>query len=220
MVEIANPFIANRSSLGYPEQINALYTRESHKVKSVLGRLARIAGRRLIYSGVGVLLSTPFFVASAQASEASLRVAFVYNFLKFIEWPQRENQPISLCALGAEGITRQALAQLEKKSQPQRFIRVVYIDKTDDLSQHLTSCQMIYRPTSGERFPLPEPLPPGALLVADEPDPSDKRVAIALVRTVDNRIEFIIDELAIGHAGVKVSSQLLKLARKPTKERS
>ncbi len=161
----------------------------------------------------------PFLVASAQASEASLRVAFVYNFLKFIEWPERENQSISLCALGAEGITRQALAQLEKKSRQQRPVQVIYVDKVDDLDQQLTECEMLYRPISGERFPLPKELPPGALLVADEPDLNDPRVAIALVRTLDNRIEFIINELAIGQAGVKVSSQLLKLAKKPKRER-
>jgi hypothetical protein len=189
-------------------------------VKSVLGRWANVTGRRFVYSGVWVLLATPFFVASAHASEASLRVAFVYNFLKFIEWPQRDEQPISLCALGAEGITRQALAQLEKKSQQHRRIRVVYLDKAGDLQQHLTSCQMIYRPDTGARFPIPAQLPPGVLLVADEPDPGDKRVAIALVRTLDNRIEFIINEIAIGQSGVKVSSQLLKLAKKPKRERS
>lgn len=188
-------------------------------MKSVLGRLAKITGRRLIYSGVGFLFFTPFFMASANASEAGLRVAFVYNFLKFIEWPQRKEQPVSLCALGAEGVARQALAQLEKKAQPQRQIRIVYLDKPDDLDNYLTSCQMIYRPNSGERFALPEQLPPGVLLVADEPHPSDRRVAIALMRTADNRIEFVINEQAIDRAGVKVSSQLLKLAKKPNPER-
>lgn len=188
-------------------------------MKSVLGRWAKVTGRRLIYSGVGFLFFTPFFVASANASEPGLRVAFVYNFLKFIEWPQHKGQPISLCALGAEGITRQALAQLEKKTQQQRQIRVVYLDKSVDLDNYLTSCQMIYRPNSGERFLLPEQLPPGVLLVADEPDPRDGRVAIALIRTADNRIEFVINEQAIDWAGVKVSSQLLKLAKKPNVER-
>lgn len=188
-------------------------------MKSVLGRWAKVTGRRLVYSGVGVLLFTPFFAASANASEASLRVAFVYNFLKFIEWPAHKDQSVSLCALGAEGVTRQALAQLEKKSQPQRQTRVVYLDKTADLDQYLNSCQMIYRPASGERISLPAQLPTGVLLVADEPDPRDGRVAIALLRTNDNRIEFVINEQAIASAGVKVSSQLLKLAKKPTMER-
>ncbi len=195
------------------------YTRESHKVKSVLGSWVNVAGRRLFYSGVGFLLSTPFFVSSANASEASLRVAFVYNFLKFIEWPQPKSQPISLCALGAGEVTRQALAQVEKKSQQQRPVKILYLDKSGDIDKHLHHCHMLYRPVSGEYLPLPESLPSGVLLVADEPDMDDTRVAIALMRTADNRIEFYINEQAVNRAEVKISSQLLKLAKKPKTER-
>lgn len=187
-------------------------------MKFVLGRLANVAGRCVLYSGVWVLLTASFSsLVSAQASEASLRVAFVYNFLKFIEWPQ-PSAPISLCALGAEGMTRQSLAQLEKKSRQQRQIQVVYLDQMNDLQEHLGSCQMIYRPDTGVDFVVPAYLPPGVLLVADEPDPNDKQVAIALIRTLDNRIEFVINENAIEQSGAKVSSQLLKLAKKPRKE--
>lgn len=188
-------------------------------MKFVLGRLANVAGRCVLYSGVWVLLTASFSsLVSAQASEASLRVAFVYNFLKFIEWPQPADQPISLCALGAEGMTRQSLAQLEKKSRQQRQIQVVYLDQMNDLQEHLGSCQMIYRPDTGVDFVVPAYLPPGVLLVADEPDPNDRQVAIALIRTLDNRIEFVINESAIEQSGAKVSSQLLKLAKKPRKE--
>lgn len=190
-------------------------------MKFVLGRWANVVGRCVIYSGAWVLFTASFSsVVSAHASEASLRVAFVYNFLKFIEWPQETSQSISLCALGAEGMTRQSLAQLEKKSRQQRQIQVVYLDQVNDLQEQLGSCQMIYRPDTGVDFIIPAHLPPGVLLVADEPDPNDEQVAIALMRTLDNRIEFIINEKAIEQSGVKVSSQLLKLAKKPRKERS
>lgn len=147
-----------------------------------------------------------------------MRVAFVYNFLKFIEWPEREGLPISLCALGAEGMTRQALAYLEKKSHQQRPIDVIYLDKRNDLETQVSQCQMIYRPDTGADFIVPSQLPPGVLLVADEPHPKDQQVAISLLRTLDNRIEFVINETAIEQAGVRVSSQLLKLAKKPRKE--
>ncbi len=194
-------------------------TRESHKVKSVLGSWFKVAGRHLFCSGVVILLSTPFFVASAYASEASLRVAFVYNFLKFIEWPQAKNQPISLCALGAGEATRQALAQVEKKSRQQRPVHIIYLDNNADVGNSLDSCQMVYRPVSGEHLLLPQLLPSGVLLVADEPSASDSQVGIALIRTTDNRIEFLINKQAVMRSGVKISSQLLKLAKKPKTER-
>lgn len=185
---------------------------------SVLGMWVGITGRQLIYSAMGVLLSALCMVVSAQASEASLRVAFVYNFLKFIEWHPTNAEPIYICALGAEGAARQALVQLESKSHQQRPLQVLYLDSHADIEMHLHSCRIIYRPNNAGALMLPEPLPRGALLVADEPDPQDKQVAIALVRTRDNRIEFAINKLAVAHSGVKVSSQLLKLAKNPQRE--
>jgi hypothetical protein len=72
----------------------------------------------------------------------------------------------------------------------------------------------VYVPTSGADFPLPATLPNGVLLVMDEPEREDARVAISLNRTQEDRIEFQINDTAIKRAGVKVSSQLLKLAKK------
>lgn len=181
----------------------------------VLERLVRTAGQILVRSVVGVMLSALFMVVSAQASEAGLRVAFVYNFLKFIDWPEHTGQQISLCALGADSTTRQALAQLDNKLHQQRRIQIVYLADVSDVEARLASCQLIYVPDSSAKFFIPPLLPAGVLLVADEPDPKDHRVAIALLRTSDNRIEFVINEQAIQQAGVKVSSQLLKLAKKP-----
>lgn len=180
----------------------------------VLGRVTGLLGHILLRSGIGVMLSALFMVASAQSSEAGLRVAFVYNFLKFIEWPQHSGEDIALCALGSQSTTRQALAQLDNKLQQQRRIRVVYLDEPQEVQTQLSSCQMIYVPDTGAHLVIPESLPAGVLLVVDEPNPTDLRVGIALLRTADNRIEFIINEAAVQQAGVKVSSQLLKLAKK------
>jgi len=178
----------------------------------VAGRV-KLAGHLVRCSGVGIILSLYCLVASAQASEAGLRVAFVYNFLKFMEWPELTGTQFSLCALGAEDITRQSLLQLDNKPYEHRRIRVVYIDKAADLPAKLGACQLLYVPAAGAAMQLPRPFPAGVLLVADDADPKDERVGISLQRTPDNRIEFVMNEQAIQHAGVKVSSQLLKLAK-------
>lgn len=177
----------------------------------------KIASNYLLRLGVGLLLATQVLMASAHASEASLRVAFVYNFLKFIEWPNQTNPAFTLCAVNSEGDTRQALAQLESKSLQSRAINITYIDLPTELPLLLNSCQLLYVPASGADFQLPQPFPAGVLLVMDEADPGDERVGISLLRTFDNRIEFVMNEPAIQHAGVKVSSQLRKLAKTPQK---
>lgn len=174
----------------------------------------KLAGKLVLRWGLGLILCAHCLVASAQASEAGLRVAFVYNFLKFIEWPALQGSKFTLCALGAQDVTRQSLAQLDNKPYQHRRIQVVYIDSPEGVLQQLNSCQLLYVPNTGADLQLPQPFPSGVLLVVDEADPKDARVGISLQRTVDNRIEFVMNEPAIQSAGVKVSSQLLKLAKK------
>lgn len=178
----------------------------------VAGRV-KIAGRLTLCWGLSIVLGLHCLVASAQTSEAGLRVAFVYNFLKFIEWPDLKAAQFSFCVLAAQGVTRQSLLKLDNKPYDHRRIRVVYLDAATDLPATLSSCQLLYVPTTGANIPLPQPFPPGVLLVVDEADPNDGRVGISLQRTADNRIEFVMNEQAIQQAGVKVSSQLLKLAK-------
>lgn len=178
-----------------------------------VGRV-KLAGKLMWRWGLGLTLCVHCLMASAQASEAGLRVAFVYNFLKFIEWPALEGAQFTLCALGAQDLTRQSLDQLNNKPYQERRIQVVYIETEADLLQQLNSCQLLYVPNTGAGIQLPQPFPADVLLVVDEADSGDTRVGISLQRTPDNRIEFVMNEQAIQHAGVKVSSQLLKLAKK------
>lgn len=167
-----------------------------------------------LISGVALLLLLQGQTTSAQASEAGLRVAFVYNFLKFIEWPERTGDDLYLCVLGATDVTRESLSQINNKSNQKATIRVLFLDNASDVEPQMGRCHLVYVPTTGADLPLPAALPHGVILVMDEPDQQDGRVAIALNRTREDRIEFQINEPAVKQAGVKVSSQLLKLAKK------
>ena len=157
-------------------------------------------------------------------NEATLRVPFVYKFIKFIEWPgQASNPGLRLCALGATGDARTELKQLDKRPvSPQmidnrpvatQVIELVFLDDPATALEQLETCQMIYRPANGITIALPTPLPTGVFLVADDPDPYETNVGIAIFRNQEGRIEFAISMAAAKQAGVNVSSQLLKLAR-------
>lgn len=169
--------------------------------------------RRCFVSGIGLLYLLYSVGAWAQASEAGLRAAFLYNFFKFIEWPDLQKDELLLCALSARDSLRQSLSQIENKHAQQLTIRVRFLDDEENLTRTLPQCQLLYMPVTGADMPLPSVIPVGTLLVVDEPDPEDARVGIALIRTRQDRIEFTVNEVAIKQAGVKVSSQLLKLAR-------
>ncbi len=169
--------------------------------------------RRCFVSGIGLLYLLYSVGAWAQASEAGLRAAFLYNFFKFIEWPDLQKDELLLCALSARDSLRDSLIEVENKQAHRYVIKVRFLDDEENLARTLTQCHLLYMPVTGADMQLPVAIPEGTLLVADEPDPEDTRVGIALIRTRQDRIEFTVNEVAIKHAGVKVSSQLLKLAR-------
>lgn len=163
-------------------------------------------------------------MAEGASNEAALRVAFVYKFIKFIEWPSQSTSPtLKLCALGADRDAKEALQPLNGQPVSRQIvdgnfvvkqaIETVYLDDAAAVLQHLKSCQMLYRPANSSPLVIPHPLPVGVLMVADDPLASEADVGIALARSDDGRIEFSISVAAAGHAGVSISSQLLKLAK-------
>lgn len=160
-----------------------------------------------------VLIVCLLMPVCAWASEAALRVAFVYNFLKFIEWPDASTDSFDLCVLGAQGEMRDALDQLSTRSLNKRPIRLTYIEDNKTLATGLSNCQLIYWPASARRFTVPESLSEGVVLVTDEGNAALPQVSIGLHRTPDGRIEFTVNQAAVEQAGVRISSQLLKLAK-------
>jgi hypothetical protein len=163
-------------------------------------------------------------MAEGASNEAALRVAFVYKFIKFIEWPsQSTSATLKLCALGADGDAKEALQPLHGQPVSRQIvdgnfvvkqtIETIYLDDAAAIAQNLKSCQMLYRPAHSLPLAIPRPLPVGVLFVADDPLPAESDIGIALARNEDGRIEFSISVAAANHAGVSISSQLLKLAK-------
>jgi len=166
----------------------------------------------------------PLSFAQGASKEASLRVAFVYNFIKFTEWPNQTSSPsLRLCVLGADHDAKEALIPLNRqpvitqkidgKPVVKQSVDVVFLDDPANTLQQLKSCHILYRPSRAAPIAVPDPLPMGVLLIADDPDPSETNVSIALRRSRDGRIEFSISTAAVNVAGVNISSQLFKLAK-------
>ena len=166
----------------------------------------------------------PLAMAEGASREAALRGAFVYNFIKFTEWPNQAASPsLRLCVLGADHETKTALSPLNNKPVPtektdgkptaKQMVELVFLGDPVSTLQQLKSCHILYRPSHAIPIAVPDPLPLGVLLIADDPDPSETNVSIALMRSSDGHIEFSISLAAAKQAGVSISSQLLRLAK-------
>ncbi len=147
------------------------------------------------------------------SGEYLLKAAFLYNFAKFVEWPEETfadgQAPLTLCVLGQDpfGPTLDALAEKSVKGRPLRIARlsqpsnagachILFIDRTE-----IPHTQAILPALNGK----------AVLTVCDGERCAQQGLMINL-RTVSDKIQIEMNIEAIQRTPLKVSSQLIKLA--------
>lgn len=149
-------------------------------------------------------------------SDAAMQALFLYNFAKFVEWPEKvfsyPQAPITLCIYGEKpSEIRLAASAIEGKLAQGREIKLRH---TVTLAE-LGGCQIVFIPSAEKRW-LSEALrlahAAHALTVSDLDDFIESGGAIGLL-TVGQQIRFEFNLDATQSAQLKVSAQLLKLAK-------
>ena len=152
------------------------------------------------------------FAANAKAQteqgEAALKAVFIYNFTKYIDWDNIGNEFI-IGVIGSSPIEN-ALTEIARNNtiKNRRIIIRHYIKPED-----IRFCQILF---IGKRssYPLPSILNEvgkGVLTVSEEEGYSGQGTAFNFVIRND-KLKFEANLKAIDLAGLKASSQLLKLA--------
>lgn len=154
--------------------------------------------------------------AGPPASEATVKAAFVYNFVKFVEWPAEAFPPgqdaIRLCLYGSPDPFLAALTGVDGKSAQNRPIHVLRITRQIEFRgcHVLAISESEWRQSPGAMTAADDL---GAMTVGESDGFADAGGTIGLV--VENeRVQFEVNLEAARRANLKVSSQLLKLARK------
>lgn len=144
----------------------------------------------------------------AASREYQLKAAFIFNFIKFVEWPTASG-PINVGILGDDPFDGE-LEKLESKSVGGRPVKVTVFK---DLSQ-AKSYQVVFAadPVTAQKLvKAVEGLP--VLTISDSPNFSEKGGAITLMSS-KNRIRFAINKTTLEKSHLKASSKLLGLAEK------
>jgi len=162
----------------------------------------------------GTLGVTPL---AAQEPLTALKVAFIYRFTKFVEWPQaRPEVPFSICVIADPDMGRalEALVR-EGRAVGDRPIQI----RLNDTHGALGDCEILFIGAAAHRR-LPAILAQRAgqptLLVGDTPGFARRGVAIELFqrRTVLRnrlRLGFRINPKALKDRGLSVSAQLYQV---------
>lgn len=149
-------------------------------------------------------------------ADSTLQALYLFNFAKFIEWPEKvfasPQSPITLCLYGERpNDLRTSVGTIEGKIVQGREVKVVRSATLADLD----ACQIVFVPGSERRW-LTEVLrvahAASALTVSDMENFIESGGGVGLL-LIDQQIRFEFNLEATQAAHLKVSAQLLKLAR-------
>jgi YfiR/HmsC-like len=173
------------------------------QTRTALPRLLRL------FSALAVLCSTSA-VTAEPPSEAAVKAAFVYNFTKFIEWPAPvpADAPLTICIAGTRSELAASLIALDGKSAQGRTVEV----KNNVQSADIESCHVLFLGQHAQALASYARRQVGLLTVSDMPNFVQTGGIIGLF-TEGDRIRFAISPRNAEAAGLKVSSQLVKLAK-------
>ena len=163
-----------------------------------------------------MLLSAPAITMAdeTQISEYRVKSAFLYNFFRFVTWPEttlQDRTEFSLCVIGTDPFG----TQLDKLTGKTVHNHKLVVRRLNSLAM-VDDCQLVY---IGENITLADVL----LLVREQPvltvsDAADfiEQGGIIQFKLVQSKVRFRINMDAANTAGLRISSKLLSLATSVT----
>ena len=155
-----------------------------------------------------LMFSAPCIKAQ-ELSEYRIKVAFLYNFALYTEWPDSVGKTLTLCIHGADPFGKE-LDELQGKRVGGRQLVLQRKASIDMLKE----CQLVFLPAQAiARLPrvLDELVDHPTLVVTDSPGAARQGAALNMVVN-QQKITFEANWRAARAARLKLSSNLLRLA--------
>jgi hypothetical protein len=176
-----------------------------------------LGGRNSVQAAMQLLLlaitGLPLAVSALTADEYAVKAAYLYNFAKFVEWPPAsfatDNAPLLICVMG-DNPFGEALTNLHGKRVGAHAVAVQELPS----SQEAPSCHIVFitRSQQPRLKNLLATLSGRPVLTVSDIDNFTQGGGIIGLIEIEQRIQFVINTSAASRAGLKISSQLLKLA--------
>jgi uncharacterized protein DUF4154 len=160
-------------------------------------------------------LSVALVRAENGPTETQLKAVFLFNFTKYVGWPSAAfhgpADPLRICILGADPFGTVLEQTVRGEVVNERPLATQHIARVEEIDE----CRLLFVSAS-EEAQIPRILKYVAgkpvLTVGETDDFAESGGMINLLKE-QNRIRFEINQDAAEQAGLKLSSQLLKLGR-------
>jgi len=151
--------------------------------------------------------------AQTSEKEANLKAAFIYNFTKYIEWDSNNEDDFIIGVMGSSPVTA-SLNEIAKTNMVNnKKITVRVFSKPEDIGD----CNILFIPVIPENSlyslqSILDKADKGMLTISEEPGFAKQGTAFNFFITND-KLKFEANLKTLLQSGLKVSSQLLKLAK-------
>lgn len=176
----------------------------------------------LIFFAACVVLLTACSEAFAQNDEKMeypVKLAFLYNFTKFVEWPADSYRDASaalrICVMGNDPFADDLKEELETRTVGGRRVEIRRLKSRDTLK----ACQLVFVPATEKKraVEIVAALNGSSALIVGESAGFIRQGGMINFTVEDNKVHFEVNVDAAERAGLKISSKLLTLAR-PVKD--
>lgn len=153
-------------------------------------------------------------MAAAQAPEYALKAAFLFNFVKFVEWPPAafagDRAPMTICVYGDDPFGRTLDALVAGERAGERSLQV----RRPDSFAGLEGCHVLFVSRS-KKDRLEEVLAQvqgEPVLTVGDTDGFLRAGGVINFVLEGSKVRFLIDQAAAERNGLRISSKLMRLA--------
>lgn len=195
------------------------YRRAQWRLRShsaiVSRRILRACFSALIASGLVLSVAPNVLSQDQQDSEYAIKLGFLYNFTKFIEWPPASfrypGAPLVICIIGHDPFRQDLVAELRTRKVGGHPVEV----RTLTSNGKLSPCHVVFVPVTekNQDDKILRGLPGSGILTIGETEGFAVLGGVINLMIEDNKVHFEINRTAADRAGLKIGSKLLSIAK-------
>ncbi len=160
--------------------------------------------------------------AQTAPKEYEIKAAFIYRLTQFMEWPTNRfassKEPILLCIAGNDPFGGAIDTVLRDQKIGERHIHIKRLETANPASH--TSCHLLFLGSSltAEAGKITASLEPHAVLTIGEDESFTKNGGHVRLYLQENKLRFEVNIAALERSGLKLHSQVMKLATRITRD--
>jgi hypothetical protein len=160
-----------------------------------------------------VCTETNIYAQQIEAGEYEIKAAFLFNFLKFVEWPDdnlSRNSEYSICVLGEDPFGP-ALRSIQNKKMGEKRVTIKLCRELREVKD----CHILFISSSekGNLGKILASVGNSKILTVGDMSNFARAGGIIQFTIKENKVLFIVNVDAANRAKLKISSKLLKLSQ-------